>query len=83
MWSIYTKTISFHNLFYINDDGFSRGIRCGWFDNDTRPYRIAAEKAWHALEKYSIDKDGNIHGVCRGSEFAFNPRYSGDIFCLV
>jgi rhamnogalacturonyl hydrolase YesR len=58
---------------------FSRGIRYGWFahdDNgDTLPYRMAAERAWRALEKYSIDKDGNIHGVCRGSEFAFNPRY--------
>ena len=59
---------------------FSRGIRFGWFDKgsapiDTKPYQIAAEKAWQALEKYSIDKEGNLHGVCRGSEFAFNPQY--------
>jgi len=54
---------------------FSRGIRLGWFDCEVNPYRIAAEKAWKALEKFSIDKDGNIHGVCRGSEFSFNPRY--------
>ena len=54
---------------------FSRGIRCNWFEGDTSPYRIAAQKAWKALENYSIDKEGNIHGVCRGSEFAFNPRY--------
>jgi rhamnogalacturonyl hydrolase YesR len=39
------------------------------------PYRAAAEKAWRALEKYSIDKAGNVWGVCRGSEFSFNPRY--------
>ncbi|MDR2922459.1 MAG: glycoside hydrolase family 88 protein [Treponema sp.] len=54
---------------------FSRGIRYGWFSGDTVPYRIAAEKAWQALETYSIDRGGNVHGVCRGSEFAFNPRY--------
>ncbi|MDR1863698.1 MAG: glycoside hydrolase family 88 protein, partial [Treponema sp.] len=35
----------------------------------------AAEKAWQALERYSVDKDGNVWGVCRGSEFSFNPRY--------
>ena len=57
---------------------FSRGIRCGWFDCDTAPYRAAAEKAWQALEKYSIDNEGNVHGVCRGSEFSFNPRYYSD-----
>jgi rhamnogalacturonyl hydrolase YesR len=54
---------------------FSRGIRFGWFDCDADPYRLAAEKGWNGLEKYAIDKDGNIYGVCRGSEFAFNPRY--------
>ena len=54
---------------------FSRGIRYWWFKESTGPYRIAAFKAWKALEKYSIDKEGNIHGVCRGSEFAFNPNY--------
>ena len=54
---------------------FSRGIRYGWFSGSVDPYRVSVQKAWQALEKYSIDKDGNIHGVCRGSEFAFNPRY--------
>jgi rhamnogalacturonyl hydrolase YesR len=52
---------------------FSRGIRYGWLRETA--YREAAEKAWKALERYSIDAAGNIHGVCRGSEFAFNPRY--------
>ena len=58
--------------------GFSRGIRNGWFagsKEDNYPYRVAAEKAWLALENYSVDQEGNIHGVCRGSEFSFNPRY--------
>ncbi|MFP3090802.1 glycoside hydrolase family 88 protein [Treponema sp. TIM-1] len=53
---------------------FSRGIRRGWL-KDPLPYHEAAAKAWKALERYAIDRSGNIHGVCRGSEFAFNPRY--------
>jgi rhamnogalacturonyl hydrolase YesR len=51
---------------------FSRGIRKGWLED---LYREAAEKAWKALERRAIDRDGNVHGVCRGSEFAFNPKY--------
>jgi rhamnogalacturonyl hydrolase YesR len=53
---------------------FSRGIRDRWLE-DAGPYREAAERAWKALERYAIDGAGNVHGVCRGSEFAFNPRY--------
>jgi rhamnogalacturonyl hydrolase YesR len=53
---------------------FCRGVRLGWF-NDPRPYRAAAEKAWYALEQNAIDRNGTVYGVCRGSEFAFNPRY--------
>jgi len=54
---------------------FCRGLRYGWFDGGEAAYRNAAEKAWRALENYSIDRSGSVHGVCRGSEFAFNPRY--------
>ena len=54
---------------------FSRGIRNGWFDCDTEPYRNACLRAWKAIEHTSVDVDGNVYGVCRGSEFAFNPRY--------
>ena len=28
-----------------------------------------------ANERIAIDKSGNLYGVCRGSEFAFNPTY--------
>jgi rhamnogalacturonyl hydrolase YesR len=55
-----------------------RGIRYGWFEGGEAVYRtarVAAEKAWRALESRAIGKDGSVHGVCRGSEFAFNPRY--------
>ena len=54
---------------------YSRGIRNSWFEGDTSRYRAAAMKAWNALERCAIDKKGNLYGVCRGSEFAFNPRY--------
>ncbi|MDR0655036.1 MAG: glycoside hydrolase family 88 protein [Treponema sp.] len=54
---------------------FCRGIRRRWFSEDASSYRAAAEKAWKALERFSVDRGGNIYGVCRGSEFAFNPRY--------
>jgi len=54
---------------------FCRGIRYGWFEGDPVAYRLAAEKAWQALETFSIDRSGNLHGVCRGSEFSFNPNY--------
>jgi rhamnogalacturonyl hydrolase YesR len=53
---------------------FCRGARLGWLE-DSGVYRAAAQKAWQALEKNAIDRDGAVYGVCRGSEFAFNPRY--------
>jgi rhamnogalacturonyl hydrolase YesR len=54
---------------------FCRGLRYGWFDGGQDAYRAAAERAWCALERGAIDKNGAVYGVCRGSEFAFNPRY--------
>lgn len=53
---------------------FSRGIRFGWLENPA-PYADAAQKAWTAINRVSIDRDGNVHGVCRGSEFSFSPDY--------
>ncbi|MBN2233650.1 MAG: glycoside hydrolase family 88 protein [Opitutales bacterium] len=54
--------------------GFSRGIRFGWLEQ-TDTYIQAVFKAWTALNRISIDQDGNIYGVCRGSEFSFTPDY--------
>jgi len=64
---------------------FCRGLRFGWladselsggqFSGNALLYQNAAEKAWQALECYAIDRHGNVHGVCRGSEFSFSPRY--------
>jgi len=53
---------------------FCKGIRFGWLEDPT-PYRQACIKAWDALERHAIDWQGNIHGVCRGSEFSFSPVY--------
>ncbi len=54
--------------------GFSRGVRNNWLQ-DPGPYAAAVDKAWKALNKTSIDSDGNLYGVCRGSEFSFSPEY--------
>lgn len=54
--------------------GFSRGVQNGWF-KDPSPYIHAAHKAWTAICKTSVDKLGNVHGVCRGSEFSFQSEY--------
>lgn len=53
---------------------FSRGIRFGWLE-DSAVYTDAVSKAWNALNRISIDREGNVHGVCRGSEFSFTPDY--------
>jgi rhamnogalacturonyl hydrolase YesR len=53
---------------------FARGIRYGWLERP-QPYVKAVFKAWEALNRTSIDKGGNVHGVCRGSEFSFTPEY--------
>lgn len=53
---------------------FSRGVQYGWLEH-TDAYVQAVFKAWDALNKVSIDQDGNVYGVCRGSEFSFTPDY--------
>lgn len=53
---------------------FSRGIRYGWLRNPEK-YVKAVYKAWEALSKTSVDADGNVYGVCRGSEFSFIADY--------
>ena len=53
---------------------FARGVRFGWLGKPD-PYAEAAVKGWDALNRISIDRFGNVHGVCRGSEFSFSPEY--------
>ena len=49
---------------------FSRGIRFGWLKNPEK-YVKAIYKAWKGISKTSVDSNGNVYGVCRGSEFSF------------
>ena len=53
---------------------FSRGIRNGWLQ-EPQKYIDAANRAWKRITEISIDVEGNVHGVCRGSEFSFTPDY--------
>ena len=53
---------------------FSRGIRFGWLKNPEK-YVKAIYKAWKGISKTSVDSNGNVYGVCRGSEFSFIANY--------
>ena len=53
---------------------FSRGIRFGWLKNPVK-YVKAIYKAWKGISKTSVDSNGNVYGVCRGSEFSFIADY--------
>ena len=53
---------------------FSRGIRNGWLEKPKK-YIEAANRAWKRIAEISVDVEGNVHGVCRGSEFSFTPDY--------
>ena len=53
---------------------FSRGIRFGWLENPEK-YVKAIYKAWKGISKTSVDSNGNVYGVCRGSEFSFIADY--------
>ena len=53
---------------------FARGVQNRWYSSP-EPYVAAVFRAWSALNRNSIDQFGNIHGVCRGSEFSFQSEY--------
>ena len=53
---------------------FARGVRFGWLKEPAR-YVEAIHKAWKGLTQISIDRLGNVHGVCRGSNYSFSPDY--------
>ena len=53
---------------------FSRGIRFGWLKNPEK-YVKAIYKGWKGISKTSVDSNGNVYGVCRGSEFSFIADY--------
>lgn len=69
-WDSYPETSCTSMFIY----AFSRGIRFGWL-RDPAKYVKSIYKAWEAISKTSVDTDGNVYGVCRGSEFSFIPDY--------
>jgi unsaturated rhamnogalacturonyl hydrolase len=56
---------------------FSRGVRFGWI-SDPEPYVESVMKAWEGMTRISIDKYGNVYGVCRGSGYSYSPLYYKD-----
>lgn len=50
-----------------------RGMLNGWLDEDE--YAETAAKGWTALLKYSVDKMGDVYGVCLGSGCAREAKY--------
>ncbi|WP_166239034.1 glycoside hydrolase family 88/105 protein [Paenibacillus turpanensis] len=57
--------------------GFARGVRYGWLE-ETEPYVEAVAKAWEGLSRISIDRAGNVYGVCRGSGYSYTAAYYKD-----
>lgn len=51
---------------------FMRGFRFGLLDDS---YKERAKKAVESIVENCIDSEGNLYGVCRGSEFAFSADY--------
>lgn len=55
---------------------FIRGVKNKWLDSS---YISVIKKAWRGLLTKSIDREGNIYGVCMGSECSMNKKYYVDI----
>ena len=51
---------------------FTRGVKHGWLCGD---FMSCIKKAWDGLLRHSIDKKGNVYGVCMGSGCAMEAEY--------
>lgn len=49
-----------------------RGVKNGWID---KKYMENVEKGIAAIKEKAIDEEGNILGVCRGSQCSYDPMY--------
>ncbi|OXM87145.1 hypothetical protein CF651_05685 [Paenibacillus rigui] len=56
---------------------YARGVRYGWI-TDTEKYIAAIHKGWNGMARISIDKFGNVYGVCRGSGYSYSVGYYKD-----
>lgn len=52
---------------------FARGVKLGILPG--KPYADAAKRMIEALKKFCIDKEGNVYGVCVGSNYSFRREY--------
>lgn len=59
---------------------FIRGIKSGWLDES---YMDVVKKAWHGLLSDSIDCEGNVYGVCMGSECSMDKKYYFNIPTII
>ena len=50
----------------------TRGVKNGWLDKCFLP---CMERAWNGLLRCSIDRTGNVYGVCMGSGCAHEAEY--------
>ena len=55
---------------------FARGVKNGWLDGSYLP---AIRSAWNGLMNSSVDREGNVYGVCMGSGCAMEAEYYFDI----
>ena len=59
---------------------FCRAVRLGWVNEELADrLMIAARKAWYGLCSISVDRFGNVYGICRGSYYSFSPEYYRDV----
>lgn len=56
---------------------FARGVRFGWLE-DKELFVRAAKRGWKGITDHSIDRQGNVHGVCSGSRYSFTADYYKD-----
>lgn len=55
---------------------FCRGLRFRWYPKEMlKQIEQAAMKAWKGLTRYTIDRHGNLYGVCQGSGCSFSRAY--------
>jgi rhamnogalacturonyl hydrolase YesR len=53
-----------------------RGVRYGWLKGELLTKAIRAiHKGWEGLTRKSIDRQGNIYGICGGSAYSFTSNY--------
>lgn len=51
---------------------FMRGFRLNLLGEE---YKLSAKKAVEDIVQNCVDENGNVYGVCRGSEFSFSSDY--------